>query len=402
MSDFGKLTDYVQGAVLKRLSRVECDPSRSNQHELNGIKEMHKLFKEDMQYSATFLRLADFEEDILSTSGKVKWYDSRKKHPTRTEFRFYYESNPAISYADAGDTLAVILKSTNDVLFVTAPKDSQSEAELLALFKTQPTDRFQGFDFSANNQEIGFNLRVILEDLGIETKANFNKDYLNLIEHRFGELAFPKTAEFSYFARELSGAPETFASADEALISWWETEEAMFRQLEGAIIEQKLSAGFTNADDFLSFSQSIRQRRSSRAGHALEHHLAEIFCSKGLTFDREARTENKKRPDFLFPGEKEYHDSKFATSKLTMLGVKTTCKDRWRQVLSEADRIKSKHLFTLQPKISINQTTEMKSAQLKLVLPESIHKTYSTSQIGDLLTLEQFIEEVCQKEHRPN
>ena len=27
----------------------------------------------------------------------------------------------------------------------------------------------------------------------------------------------------------------------------------------------------------------------------------------------------------------------------SMLGVKTTCKDRWRQVLSEADRIPQKH-----------------------------------------------------------
>jgi hypothetical protein len=30
-----------------------------------------------------------------------------------------------------------------------------------------------------------------------------------------------------------------------------------------------------------------------------------------------------------------------------MLGVKTTCSDRWRQVLAEADRIQLKHLLTL-------------------------------------------------------
>jgi hypothetical protein len=31
-----------------------------------------------------------------------------------------------------------------------------------------------------------------------------------------------------------------------------------------------------------------------------------------------------------------------------MLGAKTTCKDRWRQVLTEAIKIPHKHLFTLE------------------------------------------------------
>lgn len=47
--------------------------------------------------------------------------------------------------------------------------------------------------------------------------------------------------------------------ADEAIVRWWDTEEAMFRQLEGALIVEKLEVGFEDADDFLAFSQSIRQ-----------------------------------------------------------------------------------------------------------------------------------------------
>ena len=35
-----------------------------------------------------------------------------------------------------------------------------------------------------------------------------------------------------------------------------------------------------------------------------------------------------------------------------MLGVKSTRKDRWRQVLAEADRIDDKHLLTLETAIS--------------------------------------------------
>jgi hypothetical protein len=50
--------------------------------------------------------------------------------------------------------------------------------------------------------------------------------------------------------------------------------------------------------------------------------------------------EHKSKPDFIFPGIAEYHDPHFDLNKLTMLGVKTTCSDRWRQVLAEADRIR--------------------------------------------------------------
>lgn len=74
-----------------------------------------------------------------------------------------------------------------------------------------------------------------------------------------------------------------------------------------------------------------------------------------------------------------------------MLGVKSTCKDRWRQILAEADRIQVKHLFTLEPGISVSQTDEMRSKNVRLVLPLSIHETYNPSQQGWLMTLSMFM-----------
>ncbi len=55
-----------------------------------------------------------------------------------------------------------------------------------------------------------------------------------------------------------------------------------------------------------------------------------------------------------------------------MLGVKSTCKDRWRQVLSEAARIPDKCLLTVEPGISENQTNEMQANRLQLVLPGEV------------------------------
>ena len=394
MSDFGQLKDYIVGASVKRLSAVECDPDRSNQHELNGTKKMKDLLGEKAEYNANFIRLDDDEESIQSLSGVVTWYDARENHPTRSEYRFYYQNNPAIELASAGDLLAVILKGDRTIIFVSAPTGSQSELELFDLFGEDASPTFKTFDFRENHDDLSVTKRYILEELGFEVKASFGSNYLELISERFGGLVFPKTKLFSELAREVAGELSDYNTVDDAIISWWDTEEAMFRQLEGALIDSKLSDGFQDADDFLSFSQTIRQRRNSRAGNALENHLAHFFTEKGIKFSWEPKTENNKKPDFLFPSIDDYRNPSFSSEKLTMLGAKTTCKDRWRQVLTEADRIPEKHLFTLQPKISRNQTDEMKGSKLQLVIPQPIHSTYTKEQSQWIWNFEAFVDHV--------
>ena len=81
-----------------------------------------------------------------------------------------------------------------------------------------------------------------------------------------------------------------------------------------------------------------------------------------------------------------------------LLGVKSTCKDRWRQVLSEAARIEEKHLFTLEPGISENQTNEMQANSLQLVLPASLHSSFSKEQRNYLLNLSEFIKFLSHKQ----
>ena len=85
-----------------------------------------------------------------------------------------------------------------------------------------------------------------------------------------------------------------------------------------------------------------------------------------------------------------------------MLGVKSSCKDRWRQVLSEAERIDKKHLLTLEAAISNNQTEEMKSKELQLVVPKKIHDSYTKNQQKWLLDLETFIKIVTTKQKIAN
>jgi hypothetical protein len=163
------------------------------------------------------------------------------------------------------------------------------------------------------------------------------------------------------------------------------------------MVSKRIEQGFTgdegaDIEGFLSFSLTVQNRRKSRVGHALENHLQAVFEACEITFARGALTENRSKPDFLFPGAREYHDPEFLTRNLTMLGAKSSCKDRWRQVLSEAARIQIKHLFTLEPGISSAQTDEMRSKDLQLVLPERLHATFRPEQADWLMSLSEFIQ----------
>lgn len=79
-----------------------------------------------------------------------------------------------------------------------------------------------------------------------------------------------------------------------------------------------------------------------------------------------------------------------------MLGVKSACKDRWRQVLAEADRIEHKHLLTLEASISKHQTDEMQAKNLQLVLPRGLHGIYALEQqtwLMDISSLAELVRE---------
>lgn len=185
---------------------------------------------------------------------------------------------------------------------------------------------------------------------------------------------------------------------DERLTRRRKCEFEIFRSVEEALEGPKIAAGFASLADFLTLAQTILQRRKSRSGRSLELHAREIFLEEGFVEDRQfshgATSEGDKKPDFLFPSVAAYRDPGFPDAKLRMLAAKTTARDRWRQVLNEADRIPVKHLLTLQEGVSENQFAEMEAAKLRLVTPASLLSAYPEAIRARVMTLEQFIAEV--------
>ncbi|MGM0479942.1 MAG: type II restriction endonuclease [Bacteroidota bacterium] len=390
------LSNYFSGIGAKRLSAVETNPEKSNQHEFNGISEFKAFFGETRRsFSGKFIYLTDNEDETLIEEGTLTWYDARENHPTRTEFRLYYTPNPVISSALDGDLLIIGKTGENELAVIIAVEGSTAERQMKWLFGLQEVEnKYIVRNIVEHDQELNFAGKQVIETLGFEVEES-EPGYLEQIIGVFGE-TFPKTSDFSKFARTtLSNDVSPVEEPDKTLIAWLEREELLFKTLEKHIVSKRLKEGFgedgLDVDAFVKYSLSVQNRRKSRAGHSFENHLEAIFLEHQVAFSKGKNTERKNKPDFLFPSIEKYHDDQFDSSLLTMLGVKTTAKDRWRQVLSEADRIERKHLVTLQPAISINQTTEMQEQNLQLVIPEPLKETYTAEQQPDLIDLKEFI-----------
>lgn len=192
--------------------------------------------------------------------------------------------------------------------------------------------------------------------------------------------------------------PPDATTPDIRLLRRRQCEYELFLSVEEAVYLPRIRQGFATVDNFISLAQSILQSRKSRSGNSLELHARCIFGEEGLRpnveFSYRPVIEGGRRPDFLFPSTQAYENSSFPDAGLRMLAAKTTCKDRWRQILNEADRIRTKHLLTLQEGVSEGQFREMCEANVRLVVPAGLHEAYPASVRPHLITLESFIGDV--------
>ena len=389
----GYLSEYFTGVAAKVLSAVEADTASSNQHEYNGVTPLKNIFGTAKQtFEAQFIYLNDSDDEPVTDTGFLTWYDAREAHATRTEYRMYFPTTAVSVCAAAEDELFIGLRPDNTILVIVAEGGSTICNQLRWLFGLEESVRFSvRGNLDSEQDRLAFASRLILEQLGITVEES-EDSFLDALIQQFG-MQFPTTREFSAYARATLADVHPGDNPDVVLMKWMEREEILFRTFEKHLLSERLAKGFENdVDGFFKFSLSAQNRRKSRAGQALENHVEQLFVARNIWYDRTKVTENKSKPDFLFPSVTAYHDTGFSTELLTMLGVKSTCKDRWRQVLSEANRVTDKHLLTFEAAISTNQTREMEAHSLQLVVPEGIHGTYSDEQQKWLMNVADFME----------
>lgn len=216
---------------------------------------------------------------------------------------------------------------------------------------------------------------------------------------------FPSALEMSSAARLIQyqvcrNSRLAVSDPDSMLLRWTEEEYRLFRAVEHARYGDTVIRGFQTVDDFIVLANRVLNRRKSRAGKSLEYHLSAIFDENKIRYAAQAVTEKNKKPDFLFPSKEAYHDMTFPISRLCMLAAKTTCKDRWRQILNEADRFRdeNKYLCTMQQGISAAQMDEMQAEKVILVVPKPYITAYPKDRRDRIWTVGMFVDHIKKME----
>jgi len=323
---------------------------------------------------------------------KIRWQDDFETESrfiyygtgTRNEYRItrFGKGFPFLRTEHTGDLFVFVQMDNDDYLaYILQTEDEINE--FLNAFGMSPTDTGK-----------------IIQKEEIPSETQVDIAIMQFI--RTLEVDFPASAEMSAMARKIyhqvfDHEENITLDPDKEIVSWTEMEYNLFRKLEFDRYGDIIARGFTTVDQFIEVANMVLNRRKSRAGKSLEHHLSAIFDGNRLPYESQPRTEGNKRPDFIFPGGGSYHDTAWPSDKLVFLGAKTTCKDRWRQIINEANRIEVKHLFTLQQGISAQQLDEMSAEKVILVVPRVYLDSYPKEKRDSIWTLKKFISFVKEK-----
>ena len=314
-------------------------------------------------------------QDDFTTDSRMIYYGKA----TRNEYRVtrFGRNFPFLQDDNVGDLLILAKFTEEDYAGYVLSSDEDID-EFFATFNLAPGETNQLIDVAG----------IVKPDVKI---AKLLQEFAS----RFN--SFPDTRQMALGARDCFN--EAFrvdvdalkSHPDDILLRWVDTEYDLFKCMEEKVYADVISKPFQSLDDFVKMANEVLNRRKSRAGKSLEHHLACIFSHNELVFEEQAITEDNKKPDFLFPNAECYHNLLFPADDLVVLGAKTTCKDRWRQVLTEADRVDVKYLFTLQQGISKNQLREMHDSHLTLVVPHQYISSFPQDYQSEISDLSGFI-----------
>lgn len=385
------ITIKAIGAVLnggpsycKFLSANDSGETGGHQSGILISKTASKMFWTDKEMN---------ENHILKKYGRIRWQDDYETDCTYT----WYESKKELRITGFGRGKSPLNTEYTGALFVLI-KDSEVDYQGYLLNTDDDIEQFLdafGITPAETNRPIEIN-RVNPE---LREKKAIDTFIYTL------KVDFPASAEMSRAARMIQyqvylNRSLAVKDPDSVLLRWTDQEYTLFRAIEHARYGDVVSQGFKSVDDFVIMANKVLNRRKSRAGKSLEHHLSAIFNENKILYTAQAVTEGNKKPDFLFPSQEAYHDPSFSIDKLCTLAAKTTCKDRWRQILNEANRLRdeNKYLCTMQQGITAAQMDEMQAEKVILVVPKAYHSAYPKEKRDRIWTLGKFVKYVKELE----
>ncbi|MDE7019653.1 MAG: type II restriction endonuclease [Lachnospiraceae bacterium] len=336
-----------------------------------------------------FSRLEFAQGGILKKNVTIQWQDDFKTESCFT----YYESKNELRITRFGRGFPFLKPDQTGALFIFT---KQTDVDYSGYF-LETDEEIEEFLDTFGISPIETNSLVDVDKISSETQEKLAmQEFINSLE-----IDFPSSDVMAAAARMIEGKiynneSYIYKNPDEKIISWTNMEYKLFRALEYVRYGEIITKGFQSVDEFVRVANVVLNRRKSRAGKSLEHHLSAIFDGNGIEYSSQAVTEGNKKPDFIFPSKEAYHDYKFPADHIVSLAAKTTCKDRWRQIINEANRLRNmpKYLCTLQQGISGAQMDEMQAENIILVVPKPYIKAYPKEYRDRIWTLSRFVQYV--------
>jgi restriction endonuclease EcoRII-like protein len=154
------------------------------------------------------------------------------------------------------------------------------------------------------------------------------------------------------------------------------------------IVEARITEGLNNLyEEFDSFFMSVFQSRKSRAGGAFEFIIKELFIRLGYPFATQVNIEGA-TPDFVLPSEKHFREDPLGSIIFT---AKRTLRERWRQVVTEANKGYGFFLATIDNKVTASQIKQMEKHKVHMIVPESLHNDIDHyKEANNVITFENF------------
>lgn len=398
----------LAGVAAKRLSRSEADRDVSRDGGLQGVTAIRDLLGPyPRRFQAVFVGLSEAEGETREVIdvGTAYWHDPRADNPARgPEPRAYLSPRFLHQFGAVGDLVIVLRHDSDDLTIVVVEPGSSAERQLLAAFGLRsPRLGGRGVLVGADCSVDLAKYREVFESIGLPVAVDLDALTSAQLEGACREhagcglddllAANTETKVVSAIARDIAQRGGT--TADDQLLAWLSAEEDLYYLAEEACYQDQVAAGFGSVQQMLEFAKAPLQRRRSRAGHSLENHFRHILEQRGVPHAPPGtRTEDKSTPDVLIPSKAAYDDLDLPDTHVTMVALKRTCKDRWRQVLREADRVSAKFLLTVDPGLSRDQVKAMRAEGLRLVVPMGLHSEYEPDVQDHLLTVEQCITEL--------
>jgi len=417
--------------AVKRLTDVETDPDKSHQHEIQGVRSLRELLGEPEKktfINAELYYLSDNEEPYQEEL-TLTWYNARAGKPRSPEYRLYYPGDSEVmARARSGDLLAVGVKKLKSkegigedvyvTLFVIESGSHyekriltyMSEEEKDKLYSAKQRDVFVNIDYSdltlahligeedtvklAPDHELS-EIQEIVMDVCREIIPSPTKDLSEKSDFK----KLPKRSDFipplnELFEKCWEAVSKKFnicKDPDRFVVMCYSVCEKVYYALEYKYIEKMIEIDVKTPEEFIDFAHSVLNARKSRAGRVLERIIEHLFQRYKIEYERNPRLPSGSSPDFVVPN---------TTEPCSVLSVKTTLKERWRQIVQEAGSLPDvEHfLITLERAPSKRLFSTIREAKVKLVVPEEFHNVWSPDQP---LTIKELLDILRQKkEHK--